>query len=57
MYPDTIGARAGPAKGMREKIASASPRFSGPQMSEMVPPELERRRGKGQRQDSHSNQL
>lgn len=40
IYPDTMGARAGPAKGIREKMARASPRFSGPQISEIVPPEL-----------------
>jgi hypothetical protein len=42
MYPEMMGARAGPAKGIKAKMARASPRWSGPQRSAMTPPELVR---------------
>ncbi len=40
MKPPTIGPRAGPAKGAREKIDMAIPRSLGPQMSASRAPAL-----------------
>lgn len=40
MKPPTMGPRAGPAKGAMAKMAIASPRVFGPQMSAMTAPEL-----------------